>query len=74
MNLNAFLYEVSVLQTLRLQIVHLVRYMLACTSVDSNLFWRMMNTRWHVFQHTHHYSIKVAAEFIMLAGEFVVSK
>jgi len=44
---------------LRLQIVHLVRYMLACTSADSNLFWKMMNTRWHVFQHIHHYSVKV---------------
>ena len=47
------------MQLLRLQLVHLVRYMLACTSADSDVFWRMMNTRWHVFQHMHHYSIKV---------------
>jgi len=43
--------------------MHLVRYMLACTSVDSDLFWRMMNTRWHVFQHIHHYSVKVTVSF-----------
>jgi len=61
-------------QTLRMQIVYLVRYMLACRSCDSDVFWRMMNTRWHVFQHTHHYSVKVLPGFTCSVGALWVNE
>jgi hypothetical protein len=60
--LNPRLYDcirnLNISHCKRTQIVHLVRYMLACSSAECDHFWRMMTTNWHVFQHVHHYSMK----------------
>jgi hypothetical protein len=54
-------FSILPLQSLRVQISHIVRYMLACTSKDGQKFWKLMNTRFHIFQHLHLYSVKVNA-------------